>query len=67
MRAMEIPNYTIWGELMGSVNKKSSDQPQKPYLKYGKDLSEDEIAKLDNNLISFIELLIKLDKQQKKT
>ena len=48
---------------MDKITKKSSDQPQRSQTK---DLSGDEATRIDDNLISFIELLIKLDRQNKE-
>lgn len=49
------------------MSKPNSPTDQKPYeAVVNKELTADEIAQLDHNLVRFIELLIKLDKQQKQ-
>ena len=49
------------------MSRPHSPTNQKPYEEVvNKELTADEIAQLDHNLVRFIELLIKLDKQQKQ-
>jgi len=50
------------------MNKKPVPEKQKPYAQLiNKKLSDKQIAQLDHNIIRFVELLIKLDKQEKES
>lgn len=49
------------------MNNPAEPTPKKPYEDLiNRELDTDEIAQLDHNLVRFVELLIKLDKQQKQ-
>ena len=57
---MAAQNYITWATAM---NKKQS-KPYKGLI--DRNLTDEEVKQLDHNLIRFVELLIKLDKQQKQ-